>query len=1620
MKDKIFKSFLVIILIFTLTGLDLIFLGNQAILALYEGLEEQSSATNIENIEFDAYFKEGENKIHSKQSSINQGENLILDLAVKKVGVLEEGKIKIENANFTIDKAKVKDENIKEIHEETNEIELNQMASGNVTIILPIKFEKQKANTLNYFDQESQIKLTGKYKQSDINTKEVNSQIATRVRWTEDVDINLTQEIEKYLDLGTEGILLQQKVTLDATNNALPVERQAIKVAIPELEGKVPSRVVVLHNGNQLEESKYQLDSNHKMIEIKQEQDSKNIQWGTGVEEYKIIYTYDQEIGYKQRMINLKTTATAKLYTKEDITKTDSQQVEIDKKGNIISLNKEVTPSIYKGYMYANTNNQVNYQDKLSVEFSNIDVVGDVVTLAESNSLVNAKNEKFNINNSIIYRTIQINKKNMLDILGQEGSIQIQKEDGTILNTINRNTEEDENGNIIYAINDAISNLQIVTTKPEKEGCLDIDITKSISGQTGYAKENLKSFVALEEITTVGTNKVEPVTTLKNIELKEPITEAELNINNNKLSTLEKNQNVQLTITLKSDDAKYNLWKNPYLYLKLPEEIEEIKVNSIEVLYGDNLVIEKANLIENGKAIEIQMNGEQLEFQNNMNEGIQIVINADITLAKMTPSKLSTIELLYRNANSENIEQKTELGININSKFGALLYNKLEGYNNENEKLETISQETITGELDTQAEAKESKAHVEIVNNYEEAMNQVNTIIDLPNTENTGKEKSTINVQLAKAMQVEKENVEIYYATKDIEQDSKEWIKEVPNLADVKKIKLVAKELQPGESVAIDYTIQIPEDIEEEQVAYQETTLNYEYQDQQFSTYSGLRLVSPEGANSKITTSNSNGVKVNVKASTKGKEIKSGDTVQEGQTIRYNIDITNNTGKDLNNFSVEGLQTDTEGNSNVTFFNMKEAEEYQPATGENVIVKRYREDDTLETIKLQQEKIGAGETVEFQYEFTINKIEKENEITKGTLVIKADGIEDITTPLMENKIENAELKVITSYGRNEEVAFVANIENLFTYTVENLTNNKLENIELNITLPEGTQLNSNYQESTELYDFIEYANRVVKLKINQLEGNQKLEIPLLITVNEIDSNKLEEQYSFFCEATVNNQTYYSNQIEKTAKQDVAKLEISQQADRAEKFVKEGDNITYTTTITNQSLLDADLTIEDNLAEILEIQEAYIEKNGQKVKDMEISKEEEGTLITTDYHLLKGEALQVVIKVQVGQNDDEISEFSHYLEIYNATQSSQSNVITYQLKEETGGNNGGGEIEEPDGPESTNGVIRGKAWLDANKDGMKEDTGIANMEVMLINSETGDIVANTTTNAEGEYTFQSLKSDRYLVGFKYDTNQYTVTKYKVAGTNEDSNSDVISRELNIGGKTITLAVTDEIDMKGNTVDHIDAGFYENEIFDLSLQKGIRKVITQSTRGTRLQEYNDTDLAKVELHSKEVQGANVLIEYVIKITNEGEIPGFVNDVIDYIPQELTFSSEINKDWYITNGKLHNQSLTNEIIKPGETKELTLTLTKTMSSDTTGTIRNTAEIGTSTNDLGKTDYDSTPGNKQQNEDDISSADVIVSISTGAMTIIITTIVVMLGLVLISVIIYQLRKVTANHKEV
>ena len=91
----------------------------------------------------------------------------------------------------------------------------------------------------------------------------------------------------------------------------------------------------------------------------------------------------------------------------------------------------------------------------------------------------------------------------------------------------------------------------------------------------------------------------------------------------------------------------------------------------------------------------------------------------------------------------------------------------------------------------------------------------------------------------------------------------------------------------------------------------------------------------------------------------------------------------------------------------------------------------------------------------------------------------------------------------------------------------------------------------------------------------------------------------------------------------------------------------------------------------------------------------------------------------------------------------------------------------------------------------------------------------------------------------------------------------------------------------------------------------------------------------------------------MEYSIKVTNEGKIAGKATEIVDYMPEDVTFDASLNQSWYKgEDGNLYTTALANEQINPGESKEVKLILTKKMTENNTGTTFNTAEIAGDTN--------------------------------------------------------------------
>ena len=152
------------------------------------------------------------------------------------------------------------------------------------------------------------------------------------------------------------------------------------------------------------------------------------------------------------------------------------------------------------------------------------------------------------------------------------------------------------------------------------------------------------------------------------------------------------------------------------------------------------------------------------------------------------------------------------------------------------------------------------------------------------------------------------------------------------------------------------------------------------------------------------------------------------------------------------------------------------------------------------------------------------------------------------------------------------------------------------------------------------------------------------------------------------------------------------------------------------------------------------------------------------------------------------------------------------------------------------------ALSGIAWIDSNKNGIRDDSSVmSGMTVLLFDGATGQLATDengatiqTTTDQNGFYKFDNLTGNSYMVGFEYDTNKYTVTQYQVQNTDASTNSDVISKVVNINGQDKEIAITNEITISNLEIRNIDAGFYEKNIFDLSLKKTINRITVQNSK------------------------------------------------------------------------------------------------------------------------------------------------------------------------------------------
>ncbi len=1534
------------------------------------------AADEQNQITFNAQILDSEGK-EVKEADITSELNLHLSIAVKE-GNLKNVNLDLSNCNF-----KLKDESgIDQINAgETKELDFKIVARND---------DQFKLDLLN---MESKIKLTGTYS-NDNKTEEVNKEKTVSVKWNAQELYNMDDETRKatkvleneiitnktYTIDGEEKRVVQVKIKSGIKDNIYPIEKTQITANllesgkmeegkfVAENELKAEKVEVVAYstkatngkdgsaNFGKIEENKlgsweYDSESGKITITVNNSKDENNcVAWAkNAVDEFVITYIYNEESVKNVNAFRTVVESNLKLYTDEgEHKKTVRYWVTNTEKAMPIELNIQAPESLSK----RNIQKGESFAEAWTLNISNTQIGGDILAVSKIDKLNIADSE--DIKPVTHYNATYINKEDFINILGENGEIVIlNMATGEELGKITKESTIENNDKILgISYSENASQIGVQISKPVKAGKLSIASRKTLN--ISSVEEYVSKIDKIDSLTINAIAGIQKAgeedfiysteTISKQISLVSPKSNAELGINLGKdketLPVGEENK-VDFTVTLHTSKETDKLFNNPTVQIELPEQVKEASiVENTEGISNAN-GLELNGITINNNIIEVKLTGNQGEYVDYNGQDTTITFSANLKTPELQPTTTGDIKLTVVNG-EEKIEDSKQ--VTFSAEKGIILANSISNYNGEEPEILAIKENSKTGLL---SEEKSAIAQVKgtIINNTEKDVENVVVV------GNFAGEGSTITPIL-------KEQIAVENATVEYSADGQTWeAYNAEKASTYKNYKITFAKLADKSITTFTYKIEIPENLGANKSMNSTYAIKIEDKAQKAAT---ITLETPQ--------------KIEIEVSAKAIS----DTIYEEQEVTFTVDVTNKSNVTAKNVSLEASLP-----------------------------------EELELVsKPENFDIEAGKTVTKTITSKVKALPEETKQKDITTTIKAipNGKEDqAKTVEVKNVVKQALIKATIEDAYSDGAEFIYEGGQLgYKTTITNVSDETLTNVVITSKLPEGTKLNTKeigvYKyEATEDPDMMKVEKIDIDIKesekngsiiyiIPKLEKGQTINIEIKMKADKLDKNVYEKEISYNEVISINEMEDYT-----LRKDDIVikpNYEISFSSENLtdssrNTYVNPGDEISYTLNIKNKTRFTQDIEINiseiTGLKQLTKVEEAISIGNSYAIKK-EIKPEE-------TYRLdIKGIANDA-------KEEDSIINFKAIISQIIQDREGISETREIVLKEETTEYRIKGtktdepdkpvDPDKPDTPTDKTYSISGTAWLDENEDGIKDEKekllkGIL-VKIKQINKDNvaeylkgeGGKEITAITDNDGKYEFKELKAGKYIIEFEYNTKTYKLTPV----TNKDS---VPTAPTTSEGTTVK---TDTLDVINENIENINIGLVLNSKFDLELNKYITKVTVQNNSGTTEYNYKNEQLAKVEIKAKQMASSTVLVEYQIEVKNNGAVPGTATVIADYLPKGLKFNSEMNTNWYQgTDGNLYTEELKDIMLEPGESKQVKLVLTKAMTSNSTGTFTNAAEIYEDKNDFGLVDTNSTPANKEQKENDYSTAELIISTATGS----------------------------------
>lgn len=1510
----------------------------------YAADEIQNSDTNVANVKFDAKINEG----YSAECDISSNATLNLSLSVLNTGYLKDAKITLGNNNYklgTVDSNYVKSIN-------NNVIELNEINAGeNAVISIPISINKEEVVSKDILNRESTVTLNAKYVNEKGKEVSLTKTLKENLKWVANAEETVSQKLTRFIKVNGKT-LVSFDVTDAVKDHLIPAVSKTIKVIIPKINGQFPETYTVSNlSYHQTYEEKNGVATLTITKDVKEPEEGKTY-WNTD-DTFGITLLYNTQ-GNENSILQKVSAEAVLLDGNTARTETENESfATVEEVGSIINLENVGTTELSKGYLYSN----LNRTDKLSTSFNStykinvgIPDITDTIKVTEQNSeIVNERNEKV-LDATILESKVRVDELGVRRVLGEEGSIVVKDSTDTVLGTLNKTNLE---------LNVSTDKLVFETSNVQKQGEITINVEKSLKNNDTLTFEDIKNFKTLNNYVNVEAIKdnitIQNNVVVANIALTEPTSKATINSSRDSLSTVVVNENVELSVELDSKDINSALYKDPQIKITLPEEVNAINVKNVNLIYNNGLQV--AGFNAQGNVINVTLNGTQSEYGIN---GSRITIKADISLNNTALSRDTKIYVEVLN-NMFNNTAVNECNIKIVAPSDFVTINKM-----------TIGDKSVTAlendeqliNIGAKGNAKTASVVGKVINNIPEGINGLTIVGKIPNGEG-------VTTTLSGPVSVP--DMAVYYSDNINEAvNGTGWTQEYSNTAKAYKI-VASGVIGVSYEVTFKYNVIIPAGLDYDKSAVENYTVYYNNNGTEGNTLSVKEAKAvgfTTGAKPNLE------VKTEVKDTYTGRTILNNGEVSEGEYITYKASIKNTGSSEQTNVKYvltvpsslltidtqEELQAkgfvQTSGKQKIYNYAQYEANGLQvPEIDAKVFTKTFN-------------KIAAGEIINIEFKLNdIAAVSEDENYNYQQIETEVNSIE-VEQKAYNNyvlKVVQGTIEVFAKINKN-----VVDIEKPVLFVeISNVNNTNKENIETTITLPNGVVMDNNEEyQDINTYNIRQENNKLVMNNISlNAYGRATMRIPLNTkNLRNMDSKVVVE-------------SKYNNTTKK--------VELSIEGNKAEELVTARQTIN----VNKDKIYDIEIveiytevkndTSEDRVIHFNNIPSYRLNViNNEIIIDNQVVKTVDEAIVYEYITIPAGKSAIIKTKASI-ENLDEGEEvvIKNKPTITMNNRELEVNEVSFTVV----GTGANGNIVE-----NIKGSISGFIWFDRNNNGRKDDNEetFSNIKLVLFDVKKQDLVKNgdnvvsVTTDNNGRYSFDNLENGTYVVIAEYDVANYGIGSYKEPGVIDTENSNFVTSMLD--GKEV--AATDNLEIANSNIYNVNLGLVTKNLFDLKLDKLVSKVtvVKSNAKDNRVYEFN-SNVAKIELPSKDIDSNNVIVEYKIKISNIGRIAGYAKSIVDYLPEGMSFNTELNSGWYLKDGNAYNTSLANTIINPGETKEITLVLTKKINGQNVGLFRNTAEIASAYNEQGIEDVNSVAGNKKDGENDISSADTFVLISTG-----------------------------------